>query len=52
MPYAILEVSKLTSLAGATAATEHNYRTQDTPNANPELADANVEYLNHDRRNY
>jgi hypothetical protein len=52
MPYAILEVSKLTSLAGATAATEHNYRTQDTPNANPELADANVEYINHDRRNY
>ena len=52
MPYAILEVSKLTSLAGATAATEHNYRTQDTPNANPELVDANVEYINHDRRNY
>jgi hypothetical protein len=52
MPYAILLVSKLPNVGAATTATQHNYRTQDTPNADPQLADANVEYLNHERRNY
>ena len=52
MPYAILLVSKLPHVGAATTATQHNYRTQDTPNADPQLADANVEYLNHERRNY
>lgn len=52
MPYAILLVSKLASVGAATTATEHNYRTQDTPNADPQLADANVEYVNHERRSY
>lgn len=52
MPYAILRLSKLASSGAATTATQHNYRTQDTPNADPQLAETNVEYLNHARRNY
>jgi len=52
MPYAILLVAKLASAGAAATATEHNYRLQDTPNAAPQLADTNVEYLNHERRNY
>lgn len=52
MPYAILRVGKLASAGAAATATEHNYRTQDTPNADPQLAETNVEYVNHQRRNY
>jgi hypothetical protein len=36
----------------ATSATQHNYRLQDTPNADPGLASLNEELLNHDQRNY
>jgi hypothetical protein len=52
MPYAILRLSKLSNVGMATSATQHNYRLQDTPNANPEWAVLNKEYLNHEHRNY
>lgn len=52
MSYAILRLSKLTNLGTATSATQHNYRLQDTPNANPDWAALNEEYLNHGYRNY
>ncbi|AMJ67173.1 hypothetical protein AXW84_18380 [Hymenobacter sp. PAMC 26628] len=52
MSYAILRLSKLTNLGTATSATQHNYRLQDTPNANPDWAALNEEYLNHGHRNY
>lgn len=52
MSYAILRLSKLKNLGMATSATQHNYRLQDTPNANPEWAALNEEHLNYDHRNY
>jgi hypothetical protein len=52
MSYAILRLSKLKNLGMATSATQHNYRLQDTPNANPEWAALNEEHLNHGHRNY
>jgi hypothetical protein len=52
MPYAILRLSKLSNVGMATSATQHNYRLQDTPNANPDWAVLNKEYLNHEHRNY
>ena len=52
MSYAILRLSKLKNLGMATSATQHNYRLQDTPNADPSLAPLNEELLNHDQRNY
>ncbi|MDO7854434.1 MobV family relaxase [Hymenobacter convexus] len=52
MPYAILRINKLKNLGTATSATQHNYRQQDTPNADPAWADSNQEYLNLERRNY
>ncbi|MGI4735567.1 MAG: MobV family relaxase [Janthinobacterium lividum] len=52
MSYAILRLSKLKNLGMATSATQHNYRLQDTPNANPEWAVLNEEHLNHGHRNY
>ena len=52
MSYAILRLSKLKNLGMATSATQHNYRLQDTPNANPEWAALNEEHLNHDHRTY
>ncbi|TDN38258.1 hypothetical protein E4631_06180 [Hymenobacter sp. UV11] len=52
MSYAILRLSKLKNLGMATSATQHNYRLQDTPNANPEWAVLNEEHLNHGQRNY
>jgi hypothetical protein len=52
MPYAILRLSKLSSVGMATSATQHNYRLQDTPNANPDWAALNEEHLNHEHRNY
>jgi hypothetical protein len=36
MSYAILRLSKLKNLGMATSATQHNYRLQNTPNANPD----------------
>jgi hypothetical protein len=52
MPYAILRLSKLKNLGMATSATQHNFRSQDTPNANPAWAELNDEYINHAQRNY
>jgi hypothetical protein len=52
MSYAILRLSKLKNLGMATSATQHNYRLQDTPNANPDWAAFNEEHLNHGHRNY
>lgn len=52
MSYAILRLSKIKNLGMVTSATQHNYRLQDTPNANPEWAALNEEYLNHGHRNY
>lgn len=52
MSYAILRLSKLKNLGMATSATQHNYRLQDTPNANPDWAPLNQELLNHEQRNY
>jgi hypothetical protein len=52
MSYAILRLSKLKNLGMATSATQHNYRLQDTPNANPDWAVLNQEFLNHEQRNY
>jgi hypothetical protein len=52
MFYAILRLSKLKNLGMATSATQHNYRLQDTPNANPDWAVLNEDLLNHGRRNY
>jgi hypothetical protein len=52
MPYAILRLSKLSNAGTATSSTQHNYRLQDTPNANPKWAMLNKEYLNHEHRNY
>jgi hypothetical protein len=52
MSYAILRLSKLKNLGMATSATQHNYRLQNTPNANPDWAVLNEELLNHGHRNY
>ncbi|UOQ69229.1 MobV family relaxase [Hymenobacter volaticus] len=52
MAYAILRISKLTSRDMATSATLHNYRGQDTPNADPLQFARNEELLNHRQRNY
>jgi hypothetical protein len=52
MSYAILRLSKLKNLGMATSATQHNYRLQDTPNADPNQALLNEELLNHGHRNY
>lgn len=52
MSYAILRLSKLKNLGTATSATQHNYRLQETPNADPALASFNQEYLNQEHANY
>jgi hypothetical protein len=52
MSYAILRLSKLKNLGMATSAPQHNFRSQDTPNANPAWAELNDEYINHEQRNY
>ncbi|MCB2411136.1 MobV family relaxase [Hymenobacter lucidus] len=52
MAYAILRISKLTSREMATSATLHNYRGQDTPNADPTQFSRNQELINHEQLNY
>ena len=52
MSYVILRLSKLKNLGMATSATQHNYRLELTPNADPDWGGLNEEYLNHDQRNY
>ncbi|SFP79513.1 MobV family relaxase [Hymenobacter arizonensis] len=52
MPYAILLVSKLKTPGMATSATQHNYRLEETPNADPAQTWRNMEYVNFERRPY
>jgi hypothetical protein len=52
MAYAILRIGKLKNRDIALSATAHNYRTQDTPNADPLQFSRNQELLNHEQRNY
>jgi hypothetical protein len=52
MPYAILLVSKLKTPGMATSATQHNFRLEETPNADPARAWLNMEYVNFERRPY
>ncbi|MCI1187862.1 plasmid recombination protein [Hymenobacter sp. DH14] len=52
MPYAILLVSKLTTPGMATSATQHNYRLEETPNADPAQTWRNMDYVNFERRPY
>ncbi len=52
MPYAILHTAKLKTPGMATCATQHNYRLELTPNADPDWGGLNEEYLNHEQRNY
>ncbi|MGY2134531.1 MobV family relaxase [Hymenobacter sp. HD11105] len=52
MAYAILRIGKIKSHSSATSKTQHNYRLQLTPNADPEQQHSNQEYLNHALRNY
>ena len=52
MAYAILRIGKIKSPSSATSKTQHNYRLQLTPNADPEQQHRNQEYLNHGLRNY
>lgn len=52
MPYAILRTSKVKTPGMATSATQHNYRLENTPNADPDWGSLNEEYLNHAQRNY
>jgi hypothetical protein len=44
MSYAILRLSKLKNLGMTTSAPQHNYRLQDTPNANSDWAVLNEEH--------
>jgi hypothetical protein len=52
MAYAILRIGKIKNYDSARSKTQHNYRTQDTPNADPTRFSRNEELLNHARRNY
>jgi hypothetical protein len=51
-PYAIFHTVKVKTPGGATSATQHNYRLELTPNADPDWGCINEEYLNHEQRNY
>lgn len=52
MAYAIIRIGKLKNRDIALSATAHNYRTQDTPNADPLQFSRNQELINHEQRNY
>lgn len=52
MPYAIFHTVKVKTPGMATSATQHNYRLELTPNADPDWGGLNEEYLNHEQRNY
>ncbi|MGI4736484.1 MAG: MobV family relaxase [Janthinobacterium lividum] len=51
-PYAIFHTAKVKTPGMATSATQHNYRLELTPNADPDWGGLNEEYLNHEQRNY
>lgn len=52
MAFAIIRVTKIASREQAQSAAHHNYRTQDTPNADPALRHLNQELINHEQRSY
>ncbi|AHJ95295.1 hypothetical protein Hsw_PB0005 (plasmid) [Hymenobacter swuensis DY53] len=52
MAFAIIRVTKIASREQAQSAAHHNYRTQDTPNADPALRHLNHELINHEQRSY
>jgi hypothetical protein len=52
MAYAILRMTKVVSRDQAQSVAYHNYRTQETPNADPALRQLNQELLNHGQRSY
>ncbi|WP_162303722.1 MobV family relaxase [Hymenobacter sediminis] len=52
MAYAILRVTKIASREQAVSVAHHNYRTQETPNADPALRHLNQELINHAQRSY
>jgi hypothetical protein len=52
MPYSIFHTAKVKTPGMATSATQHNYRLELTPNADPDWGSLNEEYLNHEQRNY
>ncbi|GAB3241972.1 hypothetical protein GCM10027346_37860 [Hymenobacter seoulensis] len=52
MAFAIIRVTKITSREQAISVAHHNYRTQETPNADPALRHLNQELVNHAQRSY
>ncbi|MBX0293122.1 plasmid recombination protein [Hymenobacter sp. HSC-4F20] len=52
MAFAIIRVTKITSREQAISVAHHNYRTQETPNADPALRHLNHELVNHEQRSY
>ena len=52
MPYAIFLVSKVTTPGMATSVTQHNFRLEETPNADPARPWLNQEYVNQEHRPY
>ncbi|MBC6613371.1 plasmid recombination protein [Hymenobacter sp. BT507] len=52
MAFAIIRVTKITSREQAQSVAHHNYRTQETPNADPALRHLNQELVNHSQRSY
>jgi hypothetical protein len=52
MAYAIIRVTKIASREQAISVAHHNYRTQETPNADPALRHLNQELVNHAQRSY
>ncbi|GAB3243603.1 hypothetical protein GCM10027346_40490 [Hymenobacter seoulensis] len=52
MAFAIIRVTKITSREQAISVAHHNYRTQETPNADPSLRHLNQELVNHAQRSY
>lgn len=52
MAYAIIRVTKIASREQAQSVAHHNYRTQETPNADPALRHLNQELINHEQRSY
>ena len=52
MPHAIFLVSKVTTPGMATSVTQHNFRLEETPNADPARTWLNQEYVNQEHRPY
>ena len=52
MAFAIIRVTKITSREQAQSVAHHNYRTQETLNADPTLRHLNQELVNHAQRSY